>query len=273
MGSFSVLRALGTKPESASSLFGGGTWSWPIARQRFLDAQTATTKDDQDKAYADTFRALGQLIYLVQDASVPAHVRNDAHPLLVNPDWYKDCVQANRPNLARMFSVMPPTSIFTPTGNTDAPESVARLLDTDKFSGAKFSVLKDPSIGLSEYTNGNFLSRDTLFKDFALPRQAGLSFLAMPEGYQPYTLSYLNTQTWTWNETFRSYDFGPLQLSTGESKSWLTRLHPSTGAIRDPSMPGPSAVDHRHRTSGGWSQGSVSRQERWLLRKTGGFLS
>ena len=52
-------------------------YSWPAARQYFY---TALTVNDREINYADMFRALGQIIHLVSDMAVPAHVRNDAHP-------------------------------------------------------------------------------------------------------------------------------------------------------------------------------------------------
>jgi hypothetical protein len=53
----------------------GGNWSWKKARDSFYKGLTISTKDDRDENLADTFRALGQVMHLVEDASVPAHVR------------------------------------------------------------------------------------------------------------------------------------------------------------------------------------------------------
>ena len=39
----------------------GGTWSWPIARQRFFESLTLPSKNDRETALADTARALGQI--------------------------------------------------------------------------------------------------------------------------------------------------------------------------------------------------------------------
>ena len=172
-------------------LSGGGNWSWQDARRHYLNALTRSRKEDQenqpgrDTAFAETFEALGRLTHLLQDASVPAHVRNDPHPRpLRNPDWYEDWVEDTRVNNSSLFQTLlnsynknihrPPSSIFAPTNNTQAPVPIARLLDTDKFLGLNFSVLTDRELGISEYTNGNFLSRDTIFRDFDLPRQASL---------------------------------------------------------------------------------------------------
>lgn len=178
----------------------GGNWSWQDTRKRYLDALTGETKEQRDQAFADTFLGLGHLIHLVQDASVPAHVRNDPHPgatvpslgsKIGNPDWYEDWVKQTREESPSLFQsllggtpIRPSLSIFTATANAQAPVPVARLIDTDKLLGLNFSVLTDPELGISEYTNGNFLSRDTIFTDFDLPRQTSLdpNFIVEPVG-------------------------------------------------------------------------------------------
>jgi hypothetical protein len=52
---------------------GGCTASVP-GRAHPVDAR------EPERRLADTFDTLGHLTHLVQDASVPAHTRNDAHP-------------------------------------------------------------------------------------------------------------------------------------------------------------------------------------------------
>src|SRR4029450_7679290 len=59
----------------------GGTWSWPVARQRLLEFLTLPAPSAREQALADTARALGQVMHLVQDAASPAHTREDPHPI------------------------------------------------------------------------------------------------------------------------------------------------------------------------------------------------
>lgn len=57
-----------------------GDYSWVNARWDFYNALTAygsNAENVRDVNFAKTFRALGQLMHLVQDSSVPAHVMND----------------------------------------------------------------------------------------------------------------------------------------------------------------------------------------------------
>jgi hypothetical protein len=164
---------------------GGGKHSWKDARDSYYRALTGRTRTEREEAWAETFQTLGHLMHLLQDATVPAHVRDDAHPpfetlgfLGLGPDWYEDWVEQTRKGNPTLFqtllseaAVRPPNSIFTATGDPQAPVPIARLFDTDAFTGLNPDVLSAAALGITEYTNGNFLSRDTIFKDFTLPRQ------------------------------------------------------------------------------------------------------
>ena len=57
----------------------GGKHSWKDARDSYFQALTATTDSERRRLYAGTFKSLGHLIHLVQDAAVPSHTRNDTH--------------------------------------------------------------------------------------------------------------------------------------------------------------------------------------------------
>jgi hypothetical protein len=48
---------------------------------------------------------------------------------------------------------------------TEAPVPIARLFDTNQYDGTNPQVTTQNNIGLSEYTNANFLSSDTMFTD------------------------------------------------------------------------------------------------------------
>jgi hypothetical protein len=178
-------------PTQNSAVLGGGNWSWQDARRRFLRALTGETKRARDRDFADLFLNLGRLSHLVQDATVPAHTRNDPHPYR---DGYESWVDmtlrggrrgADLARRARFFELLhqeprrPPTATFSPTGDVQAPVPVARLIDDDRFLGLDL-VLGDPSLGVAEYTNGNFVSDDTIFRTFALPRPESLD-PAFPE--------------------------------------------------------------------------------------------
>jgi hypothetical protein len=60
-------------------------WSWINARTYFYNALTSETQTARNDQFAKMFRALGQVVHLIQDASVPEHVRNDQHLISAVP--------------------------------------------------------------------------------------------------------------------------------------------------------------------------------------------
>ena len=163
---------------------GGGTWSWPFARQRFLAALTNAAPSERETAFADTFRALGHLTHFIQDATVPAHVRNDMHLWLplgndrffpANSDWYEDWVEEmldrsldqQDPRFPGLLALPPkrPLRLVLHSEHPEAPMPIAGLIDTDQFAegGAPPLLLGPHAFGVAEVTNANFLSRDTIF--------------------------------------------------------------------------------------------------------------
>jgi hypothetical protein len=169
----------------------GGSWSWKDARERYLAALTGRARDERDKKFAETFLAIGHQLHLVQDASVPAHVRDDAHPSIplylpgrsvkipLNSDWFEDWVEALHRAIDGRFGRLlagpaPDVSqlVSLPSGDSSAPVPIARLIDTDP--GAAGDVGSSEP-GVAEYANANFLSRSTIFTaEFPRPRLAAL---------------------------------------------------------------------------------------------------
>jgi len=100
-------------------------------------------------SYGDRARAmqtLGHILHLVQDASVPAHVRNDDH--LSRWGW----------------------------GDINLYEEYTHKIEPNvQVSGIKnFNSFDDIYKDLARFTNKNFLSKDTVFKGYALPKRDGL---------------------------------------------------------------------------------------------------
>jgi hypothetical protein len=187
-------------PAQNQSLGGGGNWSWHDARQRYWNALTGTTagggstREQRDRALAETFLTLGHLTHFIQDASVPAHTRNDQHLVVDGYETWTDRARLGTPPAdAALFlqyltqaPVVPPRTIFTP-GRPEAPLPIARLIDADKLDGSgNATALGDAALGIAEYTQGNFLSDDTIFAPaFPLPRRQSLGLGApvlVPEG-------------------------------------------------------------------------------------------
>ncbi|MBI4264338.1 MAG: hypothetical protein HY657_08175 [Acidobacteria bacterium] len=179
----------------------GGDWSWQAARRFYLQALTAPDARTREEAAADLFRTLGHIMHLVVDASVPEHTRDDAHPFgTIARDllrrqkagnyeyWVSDqhgggsqeaAGQAEAAFKARFLSTAvgfdgnilqtPP-----PDGEPAARVPVARLIDTDRYTGEDPNVTLDGAIGLAEVANANFFSENTLHGQFPFPSRGAL---------------------------------------------------------------------------------------------------
>lgn len=143
------------------------SWSWQKARDNFYNGLTLTTKTDREKALADAFSAIGHVIHLVEDMAVPAHTRADLHAslpgisLIVGEDGYEKYTNTNIANLNY-------TSVFFPYWNISISAGAPKQFwDLDSYNGT--TPYYTGYIGLAEYTNANFFSEDTIFKNFPHP--------------------------------------------------------------------------------------------------------
>jgi hypothetical protein len=74
-GSISNSTAMDSPIESGKS----NIWSWQNARGYEWLGMTATNQLERQTDLANMFRAVGQVVHLLQDTSQPQHVRNDMH--------------------------------------------------------------------------------------------------------------------------------------------------------------------------------------------------
>ena len=168
------------------STAGFGNYSWRDARRYYLTALRGESPTDREQAFADTFRALGQVMHLVVDASVPEHVRADAHPLgavFGNYEyWVSDqhTRQGSEPGFIATYlsaPIPPDPALFDippPVGEGVATVPIARLFDSDRYTGANPGVTAGSLIGIAEVANANFLSEDTRHGQYPHPAQANL---------------------------------------------------------------------------------------------------
>jgi hypothetical protein len=167
-------------------------YSWQEAREQYYLALTTGS----EAHYADSFKTLGQIMHLVSDMAVPAHTRNDAHPLNPNeppwniiPDWlwpssvltdpYEEWVKENSSDPTKITYAGAPVdlAIFNNYAYTaSAPIPISALWDQNRYQGPSPdpNVTKDVdpifhNIGLAEYTNANFFSFDTVFRNYPHP--------------------------------------------------------------------------------------------------------
>jgi hypothetical protein len=151
----------------------GGYYSWNDTRDYFYTALTKTDNVTRDENFSDTFRGLGQLMHLVQDLSVPEHVRDDGHGLSYNYElWAKEKI--NKDTIANYSPLFYFDKSSVGYANPLAPIPAANLFDTNQYNGTNPAITLQKNIGLSEYTNANFFSGGTIFKT-AFPYPASSS--------------------------------------------------------------------------------------------------
>lgn len=126
------------------------SFSWPDARSAFLRALTAATPEAREQELAQTFRILGHVIHLVQDAAVPEHTRNDWHGGALKPVYPIGTPSLYEGRVGERLEAYASEGFLAGYG----PRSFARLRD--------FWVTGDGK-GLSEFTNRSFVSKATNF--------------------------------------------------------------------------------------------------------------
>lgn len=149
--------------------FPGGRASWSDARAIFYRALTTTLPGERQQAFADAFRALGQVMHLVADMASVAHTRDDPHPF---GDGFESFM-GDPQNAGLIAGFLPPDPglLRGPTGDAVAHVPIARLWDADRYTGATPpDTVTGALFGLAEFTSANFFSDDTISRQaFANP--------------------------------------------------------------------------------------------------------
>jgi hypothetical protein len=168
--------------------------TWNSARENYHKALTATEQTKRDSSFAMTFRALGQVSHLLQDMSVPAHVRND-----LASHWGackggicgSDAEQWRNNNLELYIQRHPDlvTAALLPVRPALVKPRLTDFWDTERYNGTNPSA--EFSQGLAEYTNANFFSDSTILSNqpdqerrFPYPKIDAANFEVCEE-YQP----------------------------------------------------------------------------------------
>ncbi len=149
---------------SRQQTFIGGDWSWQKIRDYYYLALTSKTDEERQASFAKTFRGLGHQVHLIEDAAQPDHVRNDAHPEDTMGLSYGIGIEKwageNRSFINSLASnpTLPGVSLNISYNNL---VPITQFIDAEQYNGANPS----PSLaqGISEYTNSNYFSGDTVF--------------------------------------------------------------------------------------------------------------
>ena len=175
-----ALRAIGGQGEEA--------YSWNDAREYYFKAVTSETKDDRNKYWSETFRALGQVMHLLQDSANPSHVRNDPHPV---DDGLHDFMNGKSVSSYIGGGIFSPDSSMLEQSGPAGPngEPFSNLFDRNMYSGLNPEATLGTNIGITEYTNANFFSDDRIpgqsffFPPYIYPSLAELIPAPVPSPY------------------------------------------------------------------------------------------
>ncbi len=190
---------------------GGGAskenrYSYTNALNYFASAFSEPSKEDREKNEALLLVSLGHLLHLLNDASVPAHTRDDAHAL---GDGLEEWMRGSKGYTSGFYY------------NTEIQGS---LIGINGASGVKYSSMSAFFEDEASYTGHNFYSDDTISLDggFGLgyyhyaptenevtfeEREPGSRFgYVMHDGKK--IAMYVDTEVWqsVHNETTREYD-------------------------------------------------------------------
>lgn len=166
-------------------------FTWQNARTTFFEGLTTQNQSDRDGKLSRTFRALGQLIHLVQDAANPAHTRNDPHPFVKGFEGFVENTRILNPSLFTQWTDNSEPEPFSPSilaapVNSSAPIPIAKIIDLTDLDQMEAVPSDGINQGIAEYSNSNFLSWDRKFGDFTFPKEESLGSFFL--GIEPLTL-------------------------------------------------------------------------------------
>jgi hypothetical protein len=156
----------------------GGASSWHDAREYYYRALTDASPAARLQWFEKSFRALGQIMHLVEDAAVPDHVRNDIlhgpKALLGIRDTFEQWTDEHLAAFGDLplpgFSDLDLQRIFGEPGDPQAPLPISRIIDMNLIQrGERPEITGTTLAGIAEYSNSNFLSADTIFQIYEHP--------------------------------------------------------------------------------------------------------
>lgn len=219
--------------------FIGGSWSWNDAREYYFKALTSETKKERDENWAKTFRALGQVMHLLQDSANPAHVRDDPHVLR---DGLHDFMDRNSVAAYSSAGIISPDSSILEGAGALRNEPFSNLFDRNMYHGSNPGITLGADVGITEYANANFFSDDRIAgQNSPVPPYPSLAELVPAPAPSPYlTLARLGSAAfpvarvarYTGNETltqFLNLEFdllGTLRLDDAVYDAYASHLIP-----------------------------------------------
>jgi hypothetical protein len=168
----------------ASGNAAGNSESWRKARDYEYDGIISESSSERSASLGHMFKALGHVIHLNQDLSQPSHARNDNHihvpgTQIGDPSkiekyglgtYFKEAAKLGASGITAAF---PFSTVTWEEWRAAGFDSLEAFWDRKKYNGQREALLADEanafpstdSLGLAEYTSGNFLSDDALYTE------------------------------------------------------------------------------------------------------------
>jgi hypothetical protein len=156
-------------------------WSWPQARAYEWLGLTATNQSDRQTNLLAMFRAVGQVMHLLEDASQPQHVRNEQHVFPYTnwfvrtfDPWISPIEEYGKKNVANLNYGDGSMLDWRGAGFTKLEDFWDRQLYNGDVSKLVADNNENPNggpntLGLAEWCNGNFLGDRHLFPEYYNP--------------------------------------------------------------------------------------------------------
>jgi hypothetical protein len=159
-------------------------WSWRNARYYEWLGLTATTQAVRQANLANTFRAVGQVMHLLEDTSQPQHVRDEQHldqiPYLKVDAWSRSAIEDYGKKHVSTLDYTHGMLDWRSAGFTKLEDfwnrgrlgSSGRTALNDDLSGGS------STLGLAEFTSGNFIGQRAIYGE--LVSQGDIHHFAFP---------------------------------------------------------------------------------------------
>jgi len=162
-------------------------WSWPNARGYEWLGLTATNQLERQTNLLFMFRAVGQVMHLLEDASQPQHVRNEQHWDMF-PCWrspIEDYGSLHVKDLNYQHAML--------DWRGDGFSKLEDFWDRHLYDGTSSQPLNDSensmkstnTLGLAEWCNGNFIGDRHQYEEYLNPDEE-YPLDPPPIGYYPY---------------------------------------------------------------------------------------
>jgi len=149
------------------AFIGTNDYNWPCARAYEFAALTNSLQSDRNENMALMLYALGHVLHLNQDLTSPDHARNDNH---FSKAYIEDYGNAHFTQNSQWFNLPDNATIGWANWQAQGFNKLLDFWDRNLYKGNSSDALNQEAagnikLGLAEWSNGNFLGEDALYKE------------------------------------------------------------------------------------------------------------